>query len=49
MVAICDHKVAAGQLPTRDSIEDNLFSQQLSMMSRRHLRDLRRDAVIEMR
>ncbi|MDO8422056.1 MAG: peptidylprolyl isomerase [Parvibaculum sp.] len=49
IVAVCDHKANAGEMPTRDSIEDNLFSQQLSMMARRHLRDLRRDAVIEMR
>ncbi len=49
IVAVCDHKVSASEMPTRDAIEDNLFSQQLSMMSRRHLRDLRRDAVIEMR
>ena len=49
MVAVCAHKTSSAELPTRDSIEDNLFSQQLSMMARRHLRDLRRDAVIEMR
>jgi peptidyl-prolyl cis-trans isomerase SurA len=49
MIAVCGHKVNDPQMPTRESIEDNLFSQQLSMMSRRHLRDLRRDAVIEMR
>jgi peptidyl-prolyl cis-trans isomerase SurA len=49
MVAICDHKANDPEMPTRDSIEDGLYSQQLSMMSRRHLRDLRRDAVIEMR
>ncbi len=49
MVAICSHQVVNSEMPTRDSIEDNLYSQQLAMMSRRHLRDLRRDAVIEMR
>lgn len=49
MVAVCDHKSNVAEMPTRDNIEDNLFSQQLSMMARRHLRDLRRDAVIEMR
>jgi peptidyl-prolyl cis-trans isomerase SurA len=49
MVAVCDHKADQTAMPTRDSIEDNLFSQQLSMMARRHLRDLRRDAVIEIR
>lgn len=49
MVAVCDHKAYDAQLPTRDVIEDNLYSQQLSMMARRHLRDLRRDAVVEIR
>lgn len=49
MVAICAHKVNDPQMPTREAIEDNLYSQQISIMSRRHLRDLRRDAVIEMR
>lgn len=49
LVAICDHKAENAQLPSREQIEDNLYSQQISMMSRRHLRDLRRDAVIEMR
>lgn len=49
MIAVCDHKADTTAAPTRDQIEDNLFSQQLSMMARRHLRDLRRDAVIEIR
>ncbi|HEX7774892.1 MAG TPA: peptidylprolyl isomerase [Parvibaculum sp.] len=49
MVAVCGHKADDTSMPTRDAIEDNLFSQQLSMMARRHLRDLRRDAVVEIR
>lgn len=50
MVAVCAHKVAeGGEMPSRESIEDNLYAQQVSMMARRHLRDLRRDAVIELR
>ena len=49
MVAVCGHQVDDPQMPTRESIEDSLYSQQLSMMSRRHLRDLHRDAVIEIR
>lgn len=49
MIAVCDYKADATAMPTRDDIEDNLFSQQLSMMARRHLRDLRRDAVIDIR
>jgi peptidyl-prolyl cis-trans isomerase SurA len=49
MVAVCGHEAVNSAMPSRASIEDNLYSQQLAMMSRRHLRDLRRDAVIEMR
>ncbi len=46
---ICDRKDDLGNQPTHESIENNLFNQQVSMMARRHLRDLRRDAVIELR
>jgi peptidyl-prolyl cis-trans isomerase SurA len=37
------------KMPTKEDIENRLFQQQLSMMSRRYLRDLRRDATIEIR
>ena len=40
---------ASAQLPSRDQIEDRLYNQQLSMFARRHMRDLRRDATIELR
>ena len=46
MLVICGHKAAEGEMPTREQIDNNLFEQQLSMMGRRHLRDLRRDAVV---
>src|SRR5690606_30774826 len=49
MVVVCGHEADKTALPTRDAVEDNLFSQQLSMMARRHLRGLRRDAVIDIR
>lgn len=48
-LVICDRKDDLGNQPTTDSIENILFNQELSMMARRHLRDLRRDAVIEVR
>lgn len=35
--------------PSREEIEARLYNQQISMMARRYLRDLRRDAVIEYR
>lgn len=34
---------------TREDIENRLFNQELAMLARRYLRDLRRDATIEMR
>ncbi|MGV8996929.1 MAG: peptidylprolyl isomerase [Parvibaculaceae bacterium] len=49
LVAICDHKVNSAEMPSREDIQNNLENQQLSMMARRYLRDLRRDAVIEIR
>ncbi len=46
---VCDRKDDLGMPVSRDTIADNLFSQRMAMMARRHLRDLRRDAVIEFR
>ena len=46
---VCNRWDDQGTQITRDSIENNLFNQRLSMMARRHLRDLRRDAIVEMR
>lgn len=46
MIVVCGHRAAEGEMPTREQIDSTLFEQQLSMMSRRHLRDLRRDAVV---
>jgi peptidyl-prolyl cis-trans isomerase SurA len=34
---------------TKEDVENRLYSQELSMLARRYLRDLRRDATIEMR
>ena len=47
ILLICDRKDDVGVQVNRDAIEDNIYSQKMGMMSRRHLRDLRRDAVIE--
>lgn len=46
MIVVCAHKAAQGEMPTREQIDNTLYEQQLSMMGRRHLRDLRRDAVV---
>ncbi len=46
---VCDRKDDLGVEISRDEIADNIFSQRISIMARRHLRDLRRDAVVEYR
>lgn len=46
---VCDRTGDEVNLPSRDDIEDQLFDQQITMVARRHLRDLRRDALIEIR
>ena len=49
IILICDRKDDIGIQVNREVIADNIYSQKMGMMSRRHLRDLRRDAVIEYR
>ncbi|MDB2523468.1 hypothetical protein N9X88_05320 [Alphaproteobacteria bacterium] len=46
---VCDRKDDLGIDISRDQIADNIFSQRIAVMARRHLRDLRRDAVVEYR
>lgn len=41
--------VSAASEVTKEAIENQLYSQELSMLSRRYMRDLRRDATIEIR
>ena len=36
-------------MPTRDQIRDQLFQNQIATMARRYLRDLKRDANIQVR
>jgi peptidyl-prolyl cis-trans isomerase SurA len=48
----CEPRVVkkhAFELPTRDQIENQLFSEQISALARRYQRDLRRSASIEVR
>ena len=49
IILICDRKDDIGIQVNREVIVDNFYSQKMGMMSRRHLRDLRRDAVVEYR
>ncbi len=49
LLVVCDKEEELVQLPSRRDIHNRLFNQQIGMMSRRYLRDLRRDAVVEVR
>ncbi|MCP5432548.1 MAG: peptidylprolyl isomerase [Alphaproteobacteria bacterium] len=49
VLVVCNRFNESVNLPTADEIRQRLYNQQLSMMQRRYLRDLRRDATVEMR
>ena len=46
---VCDRQDQQQAMPTEDQIADRLFEEEVSMLARRYLRDLRRDATIEYR
>lgn len=52
LIARCDKRQpvkTAYVMPNRRQVEESLFDQQISMMARRYLRDLKRDANIQVR
>jgi peptidyl-prolyl cis-trans isomerase SurA len=53
VIARCDERAAPlphqFKAPTRDEVERRLFQQQISMLARRYIRDLRREANVETR
>ncbi len=52
IIARCDKKVpvmTAYVMPSRQQVEEQLFDQQISAYARRYLRDLKRDANIQVR
>ena len=49
LVAVCSKHAGGSKMPTREEIQNRLQSEQLSVMSRRYLRDLRNSATIEAR
>lgn len=49
LIIVCDRKDDQGAQISRDAIENNLYSQRLAIMARRHLRELRRDSIVEFR
>ncbi len=46
LLFVCDRGQAGVDLPTAEQIEDRLYSQQITMLSQRDLRDLKREATI---
>jgi len=49
VLVVCDRDEPEVNLPTFDTIEESLRQQRLSLMARRYLRDLRRDAIVDYR
>jgi len=52
IIGRCDKKVevqTAYTMPTKDQVEEQLFQQQISVLARRYMRDLKRDADVEIR
>ncbi|MDR3506526.1 MAG: peptidylprolyl isomerase [Caulobacteraceae bacterium] len=49
LIAVCGRRPGGVELPSRDEIEERLQDQQLSLVSRRYLRDLKNSATIDFR
>jgi peptidyl-prolyl cis-trans isomerase SurA len=52
IIVRCDRaapKITVFQMPTREEVEQQLYGEQVAVLARRYLRDLRRDADIETR
>ena len=52
LIARCDKRVevlTAYQMPSRQQVEEQLFDQQISALAQRYMRDLKRDANVEVR
>ena len=47
LLMVCDRKQVQANAPTKDEVENRLYGQQLAMLARRYLRDLRNSATIE--
>jgi peptidyl-prolyl cis-trans isomerase SurA len=49
LIAVCGKRQSGGNAPTHDQIENRLRGQQMALISKRYLRDLRNSATIETR
>lgn len=45
-LVVCNREVTGEDIPTAQQLEDSMFDQELSLIARRYLRDLRREAAI---
>lgn len=49
LVVVCERNDAGFNLPSRDEIRNRIGAERMELLSRRYLRDLRRDAFIDIR
>jgi peptidyl-prolyl cis-trans isomerase SurA len=49
LLVVCSRTNPQTDEPTRDSVRNQLLEERLQMMARRYIRDLRRDALVEIR
>jgi peptidyl-prolyl cis-trans isomerase SurA len=49
LLMVCERKDAPSNLPSREDLQENLTRQRLDLIARRYLRDLRRNAFIDIR
>ncbi|SFS41663.1 peptidylprolyl isomerase [Brevundimonas viscosa] len=49
LLAVCDRRAGGPEAPDRRRVENQLFGQNLATLGRRYMRDLREDALIEMK
>ena len=49
VLVICGREESVADEPTFDNVSNRMLEERINMRSRRYLRDLRRDAVIEFR
>ena len=49
LLAVCGRRVGGTEAPDPQTVENQLFRQNLATLARRYMRDLREDALIEMR
>jgi peptidyl-prolyl cis-trans isomerase SurA len=47
LVAVCGRRVGGPEAPNRQQVENRLRGQNLAVLERRYIRDLRNDALIE--